>query len=299
MTPEEFRTRIANLTLWRQGDTRAPHKPLLLLYALARFAEGKQRFLYNDTEPALLRLLQDFGPPRKKVQAFSFWRLPTDALWEIEGADHIRRTDAGDWFLTDARSENPAGRFPAEVSEVLREEPSLIAEAAHALLDAHFEPSYHEDILTAIGFDPDALTAGHTKRRERDPKFREAVLRAYGYRCAVCGFETRLGSTLVGVDAAHVKWHRAGGPDDVTNGLALCALHHRLFDRGAYTLRESSARERIVDVAEEAHGGPGFERWLLDFHGRPIEQPVSETYRVSEPSIAWHYREVFRGPARR
>jgi putative restriction endonuclease len=115
----------------------------------------------------------------------------------------------------------------------------------------------------------------------------------------VCGFETRLGNTLIGVDAAHVKWHRAGGPDEVTNGLALCALHHRLFDRGAYTLRAISERERVVEVAEEAHGGTGFEHWLLAFHGRPIEPPISDTYRVSDPSIVWHSREVFRGPARR
>ncbi len=298
MSPDEFRARIANLTQWSQGDIRAPHKPLLLLYALARFAEGTERFPYKETEPVLLRLLQDFGPPRKKVQAFSFWRLPTDALWEIEGSENVRLTGSGDWYLTDARRENPIGRFPAEIEAVLRSEPSLIAEATYSLLDAHFEPSYHEDILTAIAFDPDAQASGRRRRRERDPRFREAVLRAYGYRCAVCGFDTRLGSTLIGVDAAHVKWHRAGGPDEVENGLALCALHHRLFDRGAYTLRATSETERLVEVAEGAHGGEGFERWLLDFHRRPIAKPVSETYRVLESFMGWHHREVFRGPAR-
>ena len=44
---------------------------------------------------------------------------------------------------------------------------------------------------------------------------------AYGDRCAVCG-----------VEAAHVMWLQAGGPDDVRNGLVLCALHHAAFDRG-------------------------------------------------------------------
>lgn len=201
MTPNEFRAQIARLAVWSQGDIRAPHKPLLLLYALARFTEGTIRFPYNEVEPSLLRLLEDFGPPRKKVQAFSFWRLPSDGLWEIEGGDEIRRTASGDWFLTDARRVNPIGHFPPPVEATLRKEPSLIVEAVYTLLDAHFQPSAHEDLLTAIGFEAEALIARRPKRRERDPRFREAVLRAYSYRCAVCGFETRIGNTLLGCQA--------------------------------------------------------------------------------------------------
>jgi predicted restriction endonuclease len=34
----------------------------------------------------------------------------------------------------------------------------------------------------------------------------------------------------VGIEAAHVRWHSQAGPDVVANGLALCALHHALFD---------------------------------------------------------------------
>lgn len=135
-------------------------------------------------------------------------------------------------------------------------------------------------------------------RRRRDPAFREAVLRAYGYRCAVCGFETRVGNVLVGVDAAHVMWHTAGGADAVENGLALCALHHRLLDRGAFTLSVGGSASIVVEVSESSNGGEGFAQWLLAFHGRPVAAPVSASYRVSEPSVVWHRREVFRGPGR-
>ena len=73
-------------------------------------------------------------------------------------------------------------------------------------------------------------------RQRRDPNFRANVLRAYEYRCAVCGFDVRLGPSPVALEAAHIKWHQAGGPDLEVNGLALCVLHQRLFDRGAFTL---------------------------------------------------------------
>ena len=295
---DDLRARVTDLTQWKQGDVRAPHKPLLLLYALARFAEGIEQFPFNRTEKPLVQLLNDFGPPRKRHDAYSFWRLPKDGLWTISGDDDIRRTPSKNWFVTDARRDNPVGRFPYDVAAVLRANPPLISELVETLLDAHFEPSYHEDLLTALGFDPDELLAGQRARRKRDPKFREAVLRAYGYKCAVCGFEARVGSTLIGVDAAHVKWHRAHGSDEVSNGVALCALHHRLLDRGAFTLTASSTRERVVVVGEDTHGGEGFERWLLDYHGLPLAAPVREGYRVAEPAMEWHHREVFRGPAR-
>jgi hypothetical protein len=47
-------------------------------------------------------------------------------------------------------------------------------------------------------------------RATRDPQFRVRVLTVYGYTCAVCGFDVRLGETALGVEAQgfqHV-WRR-------------------------------------------------------------------------------------------
>jgi HNH endonuclease len=40
----------------------------------------------------------------------------------------------------------------------------------------------------------------------------------------------------VGIEAAHVQWFNFGGPDSLDNGLALCSLHHKLFDVGVHNL---------------------------------------------------------------
>lgn len=297
MTADELRDRVAALTVWKRRGVRAPHKPLLLLYALARFAEGHERMPYAEVELKLAVLLEDFGPPRKSHHPnYPFWRLQNDGLWALDGAAGLpTRKSNTDPPVTALRTRNPVGRFPDPVAVALRREPALVADLAHLLLDAHFAPSLHDEILDAVGLDPAALgTPARRPRRRRDPAFRDAVLRAYGYRCAVCGFDARVGHTLVGIDAAHVQWHQAGGPDAVPNGLALCALHHRLLDRGAWTL----TADRTVRVAEAAHGGEAFERWVLAFHGRPLVAPASDVYRVAEPHVAWHHREVFRRPAR-
>lgn len=49
-------------------------------------------------------------------------------------------------------------------------------------------------------------------RKVRDPLFRQQVLRAYNYECAICGFNMRHDNASVGLEAAHIKWKQFGGP---------------------------------------------------------------------------------------
>ncbi|HEX8486795.1 HNH endonuclease signature motif containing protein [Sphingomonas sp.] len=59
----------------------------------------------------------------------------------------------------------------------------------------------------------------------RNPAFRDAVMQAYGGACCVCGRQLGL------VQAAHIVPHsHANCIDSVSNGLALCVEHHRLYD---------------------------------------------------------------------
>jgi putative restriction endonuclease len=61
--------------------------------------------------------------------------------------------------------------------------------------------------------------------------FRLSVLDAYGKRCAVSG--ERVVPVL---EAAHIRPYAEEGPHDITNGLALRADIHRLFDLGYVTV---------------------------------------------------------------
>jgi putative restriction endonuclease len=120
------------------------------------------------------------------------------------------------------------------------------------------------------------------------------VLTAYEYRCAVCGFDVRLGAVPVALDAAHIRWHQAGGPDEESNGLALCVLHHKLFDLGAFTLDAA----HCLLVSDQAHGSAGFDEALLRHHGMAVRQAQRPVWRPRAEHLAWHGREVFKGQAR-
>ena len=197
---------------------------------------------YRDVDRALTTLLRQFGPPRKSVHPeFPFWRLRKDGVWDIPGAERITVSSSGDAHIGSLRRENAHGGFSADAFAALQADENLAVEIAYSLLDAHFPLTLHNDVLQAVGID-----AGfeYIRRRHRDSAFSTAVLTAYGHKCSVCAFAVRLGNRPVALEAAHIKWHRAGGPDQVRNALALCALHHRLFDVGAFTVSFDCDRER-------------------------------------------------------
>lgn len=284
MNPTELKERINNLSIWKKGDQRAPHKPLLILYALGQLRN--KRFLpYAEVKDTLKGLLKEFGPSRQSYHPEEpFVRLTKDGVWSLNfDTDFVKINNQ--WLSKNG----VVGGFNNEVYSLLIKDDSLVREIAEMVLIKHFPETIHEDILNAVGLDFESGTD-----RCRDPKFRDRILRAYEYSCAVCGFNVRLGHNLIAVEAAHIKWYQAGGPDREENGIALCAMHHKLFDRGVFTI--TSSKELLV--AEEANGTNGLEEWLMRYHGKKIRPPIHPDYQPKDLFIDWHVREVFKGPAR-
>lgn len=291
MTREAFLRAIRQLKVWKQGDRRAPHKPLLLLYALGRFARGAEtRLRFAEVEGGLTPLFQDFGPANPTTALYPFNRLRTSGLWDPGIPDSLLGP-GGDPRKTDLLARDVAGGFTPEVIELLSRDPDLIRIAAEELVTAHFPPSLQDDILSAVGLDRDLEPA---RRRGRDPAFREAVLAAYEFSCAACNYDLALGRSRVGLEAAHIKWVQANGPDAPDNGLGLCILHHKLLDLGAWRLDD----DLHILVSDQVHGRSTSARALLDLHGERLRTPVHPEMTPNPAYIAWHGREVFKGRAR-
>ncbi len=155
----------------------------------------------------------------------------------------------------------------------------------------NFPESIHEDMVDAGGLNWQVETI---TRVTRNPQFRVRVLTVYGYTYAVWGFDVRLGETALGVEAAHITWDQAGGPNIEINGLALGILHHKLFDREVYTV----SLNRQVQVSEYAYGATGFTAWLLAYHGKPIRLLQRPPYLPKEACVPWYMQQIFCGPAR-
>jgi len=289
LTLDEVRARVATIRSWQQGEVVAPHKPLLLLYALGRLQTGKPRMVaFTEVDEPLKQMLEEFGPRRKSYYPnLPFWHLQNDRLLEVVADRDLRRRTGGTSVsAAELRAANARGGLPEDVFELLKKNPQVAAEIAQALLTANLAETLHGDILAAVGL---AVYTGSAKL-PRDPRFRDAVLDAYGRDCAVCGFDVRLGSVSLAVEAAHIRWHQHGGPSSVDNGLCLCSTHHKIFDLGGFTLKAGFE----VEVANAVVQTESAEKWLWAFDGKQLRLPKREKLLPSPAFIAWHRKEVFK-----
>ena len=293
MDRETIIQKFETLRRWRRAGERAPHKPLLVLYAIRKLLRDEVRLIpYSEIGEHLEKLLREFGPRRANYRTqYPFWRLQNDGIWEISDADRIGQTASGDALRSDLVRYDVSGGFLEDIALQLQNDSTLSFEIIHSLLDAHFPSSIHEDILQAVGIE---FPLQISNLQRSNPNFRANILRAYEYKCAVCDFDVRLGSSPIALEASHIRWRQANGPDIEVNGLALCSLHHKLFDRGAFTL----SQQLEILVSDDAHGSVGFEESLMRFHGETISFPQRQSYYPHESFIDWHIREVFQGDYR-
>ena len=279
---------ISNITIWRKGEQRAPHKPLLLLYVLSHYRQGHGRMFNYGSEiyEPLLDLLERYGPQRRDQRPdMPFWRLKGDGFWELHNAELCSTSGSRQPPRRELIEYNVAGGFDADNFALVAKNHRLIDTLAQQLLEAHFPASIQEEIADEMGFDI------RTSLRQRDPRFHQMVLRAYNYQCAICGFNMRHDNAPIALEAAHIRWKQHHGPCEVPNGLALCAIHHKAFDRGSIGLDENMR----VNVSDAVNGGGVVQRLFWDFAGKAIAlPPVKENY-PGEKFVEWHRKEVFRG----
>lgn len=289
--------RLGTLRQHRRGGQRSPHKPLLALLAMGRLtASGSSELSWSEAESALADLIAEFGPPsrtgRAQSAAYPFTRLRSDRVWVL---DHDVPMD----LVGPLASGHVTGRFEPSIEAALRASPELIRAAARDLVLSNFPETVAPDVLEAVGLDPGLIAqAAHVLPgaaeiptvRRRDPAWRTAVLVAWDRQCAFCGYDGQLAAASVGIDAAHVRWFAFGGPDALDNGLALCVLHHKLFDLGVLGLNQGlQVRVSAIFTARTEAG-----RAVYTLHGRKLA-PRPGTVVPAAAHVAWHLREVFKG----
>lgn len=109
--------------------------------------------------------------------------------------------------------------------------------------ERHFLDNADSEIASARRYD-----LVETMRAYREAKFRPAVLQAFSYRCCVCSCDLKL------VDAAHiVPVSHPDSTDEVTNGLALCRLHHGAFDNALLGVKSDYSVVVNPDMENRLH----------------------------------------------
>lgn len=146
---------VERMQPWRRGAETAPHKPLLLLWAIRRLQMGRPRLVdFNDAEAELRDLIARFTPGRTRVHPeYPFWRLQADGLWEVEDAQSFpSRASNTDPPLTALRERHARGGLPADLHAALLQDASAAEAFALAVVRRFFDTSDHAEVLVAVGF---------------------------------------------------------------------------------------------------------------------------------------------------
>lgn len=268
-----------------QKDKLAPHKPLMLLVAIGAWQRGEE-LDWLLVKRRLGELLGRFTNS-KKAKAFEpFMRLSRDekgSIWAVEGNNLFRSN--GEVNVTELNKQNPKARFHQDFIARFLEPTGVLKSLVQWLLE-DFPESLHQEILEEVGVEIELFVSPRTALTR---EFRADVMNAYNHQCAVCGFGGRMDSnTAVAVEAAHIRMKSKDGPNAVTNGLALCSLHHKLFDSGAFFIDE----EYKIHVSYR-FGGNDVDA-MLDYDGCKIRLPRDPDCQPDPQFLAWQEKELFK-----
>ena len=286
--------RLTSLRQHQDAGRRSPHKPLLVLLALGQLVNtGSSRMQWGEVDERLGFLLQEFGPPRKgsAKPEYPFTRLRSDMVWELS-------RDVPNDQVRPLREEPIAGQFVPDLESRLVSDPSAPHRVARGIIEQQFPMTIASDVLIATGLDPELVFSEGLadsvpkSERRRSSSWPREILQAWDRSCAFCGFDGRIGGASVAVEAAHVRWFKFGGPDELDNGLALCSLHHKLLDRGVLGLQDPET----VMVSEQFSARTDEGRRIYELHGKRL-RPRPGTSLPSEENIRWHLEEVFKAEA--
>lgn len=141
----------------------------------------------------------------------------------------------------------------------------------------------YEEIVTELAGNPSSAADFMHLVKTRgiaQSLFRDALLRAYQYRCAFTDISFQ--SVL---EACHIVPWSICKPEerlDVRNGLLLNSIHHKFFDNGIVTLTEDF---RIWYCDPTLTDGPYSEFDMLlsaNLHGQPMKMPIASTMRPAQ-----------------
>lgn len=122
----------------------------------------------------------------------------------------------------------------------------------------------------------------------RDRLFRRRVVQAYDARCSITGLKLINGGGRAEVEAAHIRPVECGGPDIITNGIALSGTVHWMFDRGLIGLGD----DLEILVSRQANDPDGI-RGMINRNGFAIP-PTRALERPHPGFLAWHREHCFK-----
>lgn len=281
--------KLANLNTWVRAGQRAPHKPLYLLLCLGRLQAGLPRLAhFSEIQEQIKNALVIFGPSRKSHHAeYPFWHLAQDqdSVCEIVSDTPIKlRPGSSNPSSTELLKTLALGGLRVQYHSALQKL-EFASIATHRILDAHFPPLLHSDILDFFGI---KLDDPHSEDYSEPWKFRKRVLDAYEGTCCVTGMQTSFKSTAPGLESIHICWPQAGGNDEESNGILMNTFHAKLFALGMIGITDDFR----LSMSPQLKTNDALEKFSQCTR---LYLPRESHHWPSKSGLEWHRSQVFKG----
>lgn len=138
----------------------------------------------------------------------------------------------------------------------------------------------HWDIITPSDLDKDAVdrTTAERSVRQGQDRFRREVLNLYGARCAISGCRVE-----PALEAAHLHSYTGPKSNHPSNGIALRADIHKLFDNYSLTIHPKTGKVVVRRSLKDS------EYWR--FNGGKLQLSDAGKSRISLPMLEYHFRK--------
>lgn len=301
---------------WDERTTfRAPHKPLLLLSLLDRFAEGAYPTNIVEFDEDLSELFAIYwalvDPPSVRGNiTMPLYHLQSDKFWHLlprEGFEDRLMFGGKIHSITKLRETVYGAKLDEALFELLQQ-PELRNTLRTAIINEYFAPELRERLVTQGKINLDAyfysqdllkkvkgekLKETAVSQEEyaiRDQGFKRIMRRIYDHRCALCGIRVKTSEGHTAVVGAHIIPWRISHNDDPRNGLSLCRLCHWIFDEGLITIN----LDYIVRTSPQLGNSENMPAHLALLNHRSMIHPNDTDFLPASRSLAWHMKKVFR-----
>lgn len=203
-------------------------------------------------------------------------------------------TNRKEWMLTENGYDTTLNllHIPKEEKEVLPIKSYEVQKVVKKIIEAPRPTNYYP-------IDESKISTTITKEISiRKRGFRQAVMEAYDFKCAVCGLKINSPKRNIWeVEAAHIVPHSSKGKDDILNGLSLCHLHHWAFDVGWFSIFDdySIIVSPEADNLRDEFGKLGNYEFIksLTQSVSKISLPSHKNIYPHLNSLNWHRENIF------